>query len=599
VVRVGDRRYGGPGSEVYDSTTLARLCAAVDRNGGGVFRELAASPARVTITSEPHADMLRLLAPSVVRPDEEFALHVIVFDRHRNVCEQYKGEVTLAPTDGISGLPNSVSFSPDDKGIAIIEGVRIAEPGVYRIQAADDENNLHALSNPTVCEREPRLHLLWGDLHCHSWGDINLAFMDEPSFKVHPAARHEQARQVGRLDFAAPGPMVPPNQDDEPEIWEACQQAYLDNDEPGKYVPFLAYEAHPGRGGDRNVIFREWSEGYIPTYSPIEELFEQYGGRDDVFLECHVGGGPPNWEAYQPKHEPLLEIASGHGSFEWVLQDALQHGYRPAVIGSGDTHLPTVGAPISAHLFRGRFAEELNIRDTGFGSGPLAAVWAARCERDAIWEAIEQRCTYATTGAHIILDVTVNGSPAGSDIEVDNHANVQISAHACALVQRVDLIRGDRCLQSWFPQELDVKLDYVDEHPLKDAAYYVRLRQSDGEYAWSTPVWVHCAEGAEQPDEALPAWNEHEAVDLSGLRPNEAEAYEADLLTYLEVEENPAQFSAITPVGLLDEVTGRSALFYAYLGPGREPVSIRWYYEFALPRIHLDAGWRDFGMRPT
>ena len=68
-------------------------------------------------------------------------------------------------------------------------------------------------------------------------------------------------------------------------------------------------------------------------------------------------------------------------------------------------------------------------------------------------------------------------------------------------------------------------------------------------------------------------------------------------VAYLETEEDPARFRDITPVRLLDEITGRSALFLAWLDPEEIPVTIRWYFEFEMPRIHCDWGWRDFGMR--
>ncbi len=598
-LRVGDRRQGGSGSEVYDSTTVARLAAAVDRDGSGVYRELASSPVRVVITSEPCADLLRVLGPSIVPPDEAFHLNVIAFDPHRNVCEQYEGEVHLTAPDGMCGLPEKVRFGPDQKGIRIIEGVRVSTPGVYRIEARDPGRDLRALSNPILCETDPERRLLWGDLHCHSWGDTSLALLDEPTFKLHPAACHEQARRIGRLDFAAPGPMAPPDLSEQPEIWEAHQQAYRRNDEPGRYVPFLASEVHTRQGGDRNVIYRAREEGYLPTFSPMERLLEAYGDREDVFLESHVGGGPPNWDAHRTAREPLLEIASGHGAFEWLLQKALAYGYRPAIIGSGDSHLPALGGLMSAHCFRGRFTQELNIRDTGFGTGPLAAVWAERCERHVLWQAIRERRTYATTGARIILRVAVNGHGAGSEVEISGPARVQIQAHACAPVERLDLIRNDRCLRSWYPQTLDIDLVHVDERPLRDGAYYVRLRQTDGEYAWSTPVWVRCALGNEISDGDLPLWNAHEPVDLSTLRPNGAEAHEAALRRYLEVEEDVEPFQDLTPVRIVEEVTGRAALFYAFYGPERRPVSIRWYFEFEMPKIHLDWGWRDFGVRPT
>lgn len=392
--------------------------------------------------------------------------------------------------------------------------------------------------------------------------------MDEPSFKVHPAARHEQARQVGRYDFCAPGPMSPPNFVDRPEQWAAFRDAFKTFDEP---------KNHPQR-------------------ATLSDLLSAYGDREDVIFESHVGGGPPDWDGAPTPRERLVEIASGHGAFEWILQDALAHGYRPAVIGSTDAHLPTVGAPMSAHAFRGRFQRVLNIRDARFGSGPLAAIWSDACSRHAIREAIDRRTTYATTGARILLRVHVNGVEAGGEATVQGAPEVALRVNACAPIQRVDLIRNDRCIRSWQPDELDVELAFTDTSPVREGAYYVRLRQ-DGEYAWSTPVWVTCPGGGIEADPDQPAWNADEPFDLSTARPNDAEAYEVALRTYLESEEDPDRFRDITPIGLVEETTGRSALFLSYLVPENIPVSIRWYYEFEMPRIHLDWGWRDFGMR--
>lgn len=599
-LRIGDRRQGGAGSEVYDATTLGRFVFAVDRTGAGTYRTLACSPATVRITAEPHADLLRVLGPSVVAPDEPFALHLIAFDRHRNVCDRYRGTVTLSCPNGSSDvLPPTVSFTAREQGILVITDVRLTSPGLYRFTATDEETGLQALSNPTLCEAAPMRRLYWGELHCHSWGDTTLSLMSEPNFKVHPARRHEQARQVGRLDFCSPGPMSAPNDEDRPEVWQAHQEAYRANDEPGTYVPFLAYEAHPGKGGDRNVVFYAQEATHLPMKASMDDVMAAYGARDDVLLEAHIGGGPPNWTAYPTEEAPLLEVTSGHGAFEWVLQRALRHGYHPAVIGSSDVHLPTLGAPMSAHCFRGRFNHELNIRDTAFGSGQVAGVYAPSCEREAIWQAIKERRTFATTGARIILDVSANGEPAGSLVTSSGDVDLRIVAHGCAPIERMDLIRGDRCLLSWFPGELDSSIGYTDTRPLRTGAYYVRLRQADGEYAWSTPVWVTCNEGSDTPDPTLPLWNAHEPVNLTTLRPNAAEQYEAALLEYLEIEEDPALFRDLTPVKLLEEAPGRSALFYAFYAADGWPVSIRWYYEFDLPRIHVDWGWRDFGARPT
>ena len=228
----------------------------------------------------------------------------------------------------------------------------------------------------------------------------------------------------------------------------------------------------------------------------------------------------------------------------------------------------------------------------------MAAVRAPRCERHAIWDAVLNRQTYATTGARTILDVQANGHPAGSEVEVDNNPHIAITAHACAPIERIDLIRDDRALAAWHPNTLDATLEFEDAEPLPESAYYVRLRQADGEYAWSTPDlgYLH---GIGSPDAGpdLPAWNEHEPLDSSSTRPNDAEPYEAQLLDYLADNEDPGRFHDITPIRIVEEVPGRAALFHAYLGEARDPISIRWYFDFPMPRLRLDWGWRDFGAR--
>ena len=595
---VGDTSHGSPGSEVYDVACHGCIVVSVDRSGSLAYRQLRNGETRIHVESDPEPTLLRLLGPSIARPGEPFALHLAAYDRNHNVCTQYTGAVALRDeTALLTGLPSRISLGPANEGLAIIEGVTARKPGLIRIEAHDRRHGLSTLSNPLLVRSNPESLLLWGDLHSHSWGDVSMGLMDDPTPVLHPAGRHAQARGQARLDFAAPGPMAPPDQTHRPAVWEAHQAAYRTNDEPGTYVPFLAGEAHPSVGGDRNVIFRDWEERHAPAWAEMDDLLEAYGERSDVLLEAHVGGGPADWDAYPTAREPVVEVASGHGSAEWLLQRALRHGHRPAVIASGDTHLPLLAAPMAAHLYRGRFGSHLNIRDCAIGCGPVAAVRAPRCERQAIWDAVLNRHTYATTGARIILDVRAKGHPAGSEIELNDKPRLTITAHACAPIERIDLIRDDRALAAWHPNTLDATLEFEDAAPLPESAYYARLRQADGEYAWSTPIWVRCGIGGPTSDCDLPAWNHHESVDLATARPNDAETYADRLLDYLAANEDPTQFHHLTPIRIVNEVPGRAALFYAYLGDRRDPISIRWYFDFPMPRLRLDWGWRDFGAR--
>ena len=61
----------------------------------------------------------------------------------------------------------------------------------------------------------------------------------------------------------------------------------------------------------------------------------EFGDREDVILEAHIGGGPPQWYDYRPSHEPLLEVASGHGCFEWVLSGPCAVAFAQPLLDRG------------------------------------------------------------------------------------------------------------------------------------------------------------------------------------------------------------------------------------------------------------------------
>jgi hypothetical protein len=104
-----------------------------------------------------------------------------------------------------------------------------------------------------------------------------------------------------------------------------------------------------------------------------------------------------------------LEAFAGRNLLRNVLKDGLklesQTGTNPfqlGFIGSTDTHSATAGAAqesgYAGHLGR-RDAQYRNVQDH-FASNPggLAVVWAEENSRDAIFDAIRRRETYATSG---------------------------------------------------------------------------------------------------------------------------------------------------------------------------------------------------------
>ena len=597
-VRWGDRRQGSVGSEVYWTATQAQIMVAVDADGRGEFAGVRGSPFCFEVVAHHELRLLRLLGPTVVAVGEPFALHLAAFDRNRNVIDTFEGKVRLCVPPGLMGPPSEVEFRRDDQGVRILEGVRADAPGVYRLQARTDAAQGECfVSNPIAARPKPETRVYWGDVHCHGWGDDSMYLMYLRTPKLDPLERHRQAVRVGRFDFGAPGPMALPF-DEREEIWDAYRDAGRQMDEPGSYVPFLSYEAHPPEG-DWNVLFERLDEPApaLQYHTGMAQVDALYGERDDVFMEVHIGGHPPEWEKYETARERMVEVVSGFGNAEWLLQRALKRGYRPAVVGASDLHVGLMGGPRAVETFRGRFGYSMpmNQRDAGYGTGPVTGVLSPELKRDALWRAMAAGGTYATTGARIYLSLTCDGLGAGSTVAVADTLTVALECHACAEIERVDLIAGDRCLRSWRPGALDFEVtEQMAAGDVPGEWLYARVRQADAEYAWSGLVWLERLEPAPSGTD-LPLWNEPEPLDLKSIPQNAAGPHLSALKRYLAVEEDPALFHDLTPVGVVREAPGTAALFFCYYGPERRRMSIRWFFEFEIPKIRYDFGWRDFG----
>ena len=593
-LHLGDRSRGSVGSEVFWSATEGQLLLAISEPDQEFSVGALGNPHSLHIVHHPIVQYARLLGPTVVAPGESFALHFGVFDRNRNLVEDYGGTVDFIPPEGVGGMPDSHAFSSSDRGLKIFDKVHIETPGVYRIPGTSEAGAFH--SNPIIVQENPRTRVFWGDVHAHGWGDSTMHLMHLSSPKLTPLDRHRQARDIGRFDFSCPAAMsMDPDRRD--AIWRPYREACEEMDEPGRYVPFLAYEAHP-QEGDRQVIFKHYEEPTPPSMRlPLAQLESLYDERDDVMFEVHIGGDPPRWDLHRTRRERLLEVSSGFGNAEWLLQKALDLGYRPALCGASDLHLGLMGGPRAVETFRGRFGQKypMQQRDAAYGTGPLTAICSSELSRDYLWHALETRRTYATSGARIYLEATANGQPMGTQIPVRDTLRIAYSAHACESIERVDLICGNYRLRSWQPGALDFSIEF-DMHPeeLPGTWLYFRLQQVDGEYGWTTPFYL---EHVDEPSQAkgLPLWNDDGPLKLRPGTGSAAATHQPQLERYLQREESDALFADLTPISVLDTPPGRCALFFCYWGEERLPMSIRWFFEFEIPKIRYDLGWRDYG----
>jgi hypothetical protein len=445
-VTFGDTSAGGPGSRAQtfrEETYEFRI--AVDPFGNGVF-DLAPDPPTLRIIGGPAA-RLCARAPSEVGAGEPFAVTVVAEDHLGNPSDGFQGTVQLVREGNVTIL-QAHEFQLEERGAHRFEGLTLPAPGVYRLLAQEEQGALQAASNPIVCQKvAPSLRLFWGDIHGQTESTVGTGTVDEYlAFGRDVAALDVVSHCANDLRVTA-------------EHWRETKELIKRYHQPGRYVTFLAYEwsgPTPG-GGDHNVYFlgddgplHRSSHGQVADISdidtdrfPINKLHETLRGRGDVLVIPHIGGRHANLDYYDPDHCPLIEIASVHGVFEWFAEDALRRGFRVGFIASSDDHSGRQGAAYPTGT------------DIHFGMrGGLVGIYAKDLSREAIWEAFWARRCYGTTGERIILRLSADGSPMGSELLASRPPLLEVEVIGTAPLEMVELRRG---------------LDIIYSHPLSEA----------------------------------------------------------------------------------------------------------------------------------
>ncbi len=229
----------------------------------------------------------------------------------------------------------------------------------------------------------------------------------------------------------------------------------------------------------------------VPHHSNMDSFVREGVVRED---------GRPAWCAMhwpQPANRDvvrLVEMVQTRGCFEaeetdarWRIWDgglggsvrtALARGYRLGFVGGTDNHS---GWPTRK----------------GDGFCGLTAIQAPELAWGELFRALHARRCYATTGARIVADVTLNGAPMGSELRLQPGAErrLRVRIRGTAPLECVQVIHCGHLLAELpvAADSPDLDAEWVDERPgrpLEDVYYYVRARQQDGECLWTSPFWI-------------------------------------------------------------------------------------------------------------
>ncbi len=442
-VTIGDTSGGGPGSRAQ--TFRERDCEwrlFVDPFGTELYSVLDPSPAIDVVGG----GLFRLVAvaPTTVRPGEPFQALVKAEDIWGNPCERFEGEVRLGAEGApVEGLPASVVFRGGEIAVANLSGLQLTEAGTEgRISAVHGSHRAESNLIRALKPGEPKT--FWGDLHGQTRATVGTGTIEEYfAFGRDIALLDMMCHQANDFQVTE-------------EEWQRLRREIDRFHEDGRCVIFVGYEwsgMTPG-GGDRNVLYRgdvaslhRSSHAEVDNMSdaatdcfPVTELFRQFRGRDDVMLIPHIGGRYADIVGFHdPGLEPVIEIYSDWGRFEWLYEDALRQGYKVGVVANSDGHK---GRPGASHPGASTFG----------AYGGLTCVLGDTLTREAIFEAISRRRCYAVTAAQRIhVELAVNGLPMGAAGRARGPVTLTGRVAGTGPVERVDVFRGLDILRTLSP----------------------------------------------------------------------------------------------------------------------------------------------------
>jgi len=392
VVRFGDRRQGSPGMRVqtFHEPTF-EFKVLVDAFATYQYTELERSPTISVVAGPPLG--YKAILPTLRRAGQRFRLGFKGEDKWGNPSHLMAGRYDVRSNLPVSGLPESFTMR-DGEYAYILDHLAVEAAGDLQIEILQHGNVL-ARSNPCRIAPQAEYVHFWADLHGQSEETIGtnsarelLAFARDRAFL--DAMSHQGNDFQITLDF-----------------WHHLNDLTREFNRDGEFIVFPGYEwsGNTGLGGDRNVLYLDEgrpihrsSHALVEDMSDLDtdansanQLFEALKD-EDVVVFAHIGGRYADITiSHDARLERSIEIHSDWGTFEWLLEDAFDQGYRVGILANSDGHKGRHGASHPGASLFGAY-------------GGLSCLLARELTRESIAECLRHRRHYATTGCRAYLN---------------------------------------------------------------------------------------------------------------------------------------------------------------------------------------------------
>lgn len=467
---------------------------------------------------------LKVLAPSLIGRNKRFDLVVRFEDRYGNLTScAPEGTLIELSYEHLRENLNWKLFVPET-GFITLPNLYFNEAGIYRIQLKNLKTAETFFSAPIKCINEDSLSLYWGSLH----GESERTDAKE---NIETFLRH--MRDDKALHFVATSPFDA-EEETSSDIWKKISQQVAELNEDERFVAFLGFQwlGDPKEEGMRQFIYTKDSKPLLrkkdTKSNSLKKIFKTSSPKDFIAIPSFTMGKKTayNFEDFNSEFEKVVEIYNAWGSSECSDQEGNlrpieggKDGIKGIVEGSIQKALNAgcrFGFIAGGYDDRGPYDGLYQSEQKQYAAG-ITAILAKEHTRASLIDALHKRSCYATTGARIVLGLSIAGFGMGKEVSAEERPGLAFNRHITGYcigtkdLKEVILFRNGLPLETFTPtgNQLDFAIDDSEAldkvalsgpmHPNPFVYYYFRAVQKDGHIAWSSPVWIDLPESASAP----------------------------------------------------------------------------------------------------
>lgn len=459
---------------------------------------------------------IRIIAPSIVYKNNRFDVYIRFEDIYGNLTGNApEGTLIELSYEHLRENLNWKLFIPET-GFLTLPNLYFNEVGIYHLKLKNLQNGQEFVSAPIQCFLEAGDFMFWGLLHGESIrytekGEIETSlrsFRDDAALQFYATSPFEEEESASSND------------------WKNIANQVAEFNEEERFVSLLGFQwvGEPGEEGVRHMIYAKDNKPLIRRgelkSNTLKKIYKSHTPKELLSIPCFtMGKGYSfNFANFQPEFERVVEIYNCWGSSE----TSSKKGNPRPIKGSGKKGVNEVdeGSIQKALLMgcrfgfvaggldhRGVYANLVDGGQTEYSPG-LTAILSPDYSRDSLFNALYRRRCYATTGERIILHFNIAKEPLGSELNTKTKPGLAFNRHihgfvaGTAPIEEILIIRNGKEIHTISKQRDYVELAFDDSEPIEKVVvdgpgeappfvyYYLRVTQSDGHIAWSSPIWI-------------------------------------------------------------------------------------------------------------